>query len=276
LKTQYFIEMQQKSKKTFALVTGASQGLGKAFAIELAKRKINTILVALPNEDIQSVAEQAKSFNTESYFYETDLTVKENLIKLTAWVNQYFEVNILINNAGCGGTKSFLECDVDYIDRIIQLNIRAMVVISHQLLPNLMSQERSYILNVSSMASFSPIGYKTVYPASKRFVQHFTRGLFEELRKTPVFVSVVHPGPMKTNADVTQRIEKQGILGKLGLLSPEKVAEISISQLFKRDSLILLGWSNKVNWLLMALIPVWIKLPIMTKAIQRETRFNLG
>jgi uncharacterized protein len=259
----------------FALVTGASQGLGKCYALELAKRKINTILVALPNENVHMVAEQSKQLGVESYYYETDLSKKENILSLANWVNTNFDVYMLINNAGCGGTKSFLDCDVNYIDNIIQLNVMSLSIMTHQLMPNLLKQEKSYILNVSSMASFSPIGYKTVYPASKRFIQHFSRGLYQELKKTNVFVSVVHPGPMKTNKDVSRRIEQHGILGKIGLLSPEKAAEISIHQLLKRDTLILLGWANKINWLLMSLIPIWITLPLLSKAVKREISFNL-
>lgn len=266
--------MKNHSSKTYAVVTGASRGLGKYLALELAKRNINTILVGLPHENIHTVAEESKALGVESYFYETDLSKKENILQLTHWVNTHFRVNILINNAGRGGTISFRECDADYIDSIIQLNVAATSIITHQLLPNLLQQKQSYILNVSSMASFSPIGYKTVYPASKKFIQHFTRGLYQELKNTNVFVSVVHPGSMKTNADVTGRIERQGKLGRIGLVTPEKVAEITIRQLFKKDSLILVGWSNNFNWLLMVLLPIWIRLPLLTRIVQREIAFK--
>ena len=259
----------------YALITGASRGLGKCLALELAKRGINTILVSLPNENIRDVAEQSILLGVKSVIYEIDLSLKENIITLAHWVNKNFDISILINNAGCGGTKSFVDCDVDYVDKIIQLNVMSTSILTHQLLPNLMKQKKSYILNVSSMASFSPIGYKTVYPASKRFIQHFSRGLYQELKHTNVFVSVVHPGPMKTSFEITKRIEMQGILGRIGLITPEKVAEISIRQLFRRDTLILLGWVNKLNWLLMGIIPIWIKMPLLSIAVKREINFKL-
>lgn len=267
--------MKDQRKKPFALITGASQGLGKCLAMELALKGYNLILVALPNEGLQHVVDHVNTLGVEAICYETDLTQKKNILMLTEWVNQNFEVSILINNAGRGGTKSFTDCNVDYIDSIIQLNIMATSLITHQLLPNLKRQKNAYILNVSSMASFSPIGYKTVYPASKRFVQHFTRGLYQELKGTSVFVSVVHPGPMKTNKDVSQRIEKQGILGQIGLLSPEKAASICINRLLQKDSMILLGWVNHLNWLLMGIIPIWIKLPLLTAAVRREIKPSL-
>ncbi|HEY1047944.1 MAG TPA: short-chain dehydrogenase, partial [Bacteroidia bacterium] len=98
------------------------------------------------------------------------------------------------------------------------------------------------------------------------------RGLYQELKNTNVFVSVVNPGPMKTNEEVSKRIDKQGWMGKMGLLSPEKVAEISIKQLFKKDTLIMLGMGNGINWLLMKIIPIWIRLPLLTNAIKRELK----
>lgn len=264
------VKAHENMKNQVAVVTGASRGLGKFLALELARRGFSIVLVALPEENIADVARQVRTCGVDAWTYETDLSRKENVIDLTTWVNEQFEVGVLVNNAGRGGTVPFSECGVDYIDQIIQLNVGATALMTHQLLPNLLRQSQAYILNVSSMASFSPIGYKTVYPASKRFVHHFTRGLYQELKGTNVFVSVVMPGSMKTNDNVTARIEKHGFIGKIGLVSPEKVAERAIRQLFRRDSMILVGWSNHLNWLLMTLIPVWIRLPLLTRVVRRE------
>lgn len=254
----------------YAVVTGASSGLGRAFAFELAGRGKNLVLVSLPGEGLPCLANQLKSIGVCVEHYETDLTLHENVHAFTEWVNKLFRISILINNAGVGGTRRFLEADAGYINRIIQLNVMSTSLITRALLPNLMLQKKAYILNVSSMAAFSPMGFKTVYPASKAFIHHFTRGLYQELRDTNVFVSVVNPGPMKTNHDITQRINRQGWLGKLGLLSPEKVAAISIRQLLKHDTMIMLGWGNGFSWLLMKTIPIWLRLPLLTKAIERE------
>ena len=263
-----------QGKKRFAVVTGASAGLGRCFALELAGRGINTILVSLPGEELIDVASQSRRLGVESHIRETDITKKENVLELCGWINGNFDVFMLINNAGCGGTQEFADCSPEYIDRIIQLNVTATALMTHQLMSNLLRQRKAYVLNVSSMASFAPVGYKTVYPASKRFVQHFSRGLYQELKHTGVFVSVVHPGPMKTNPDVTSRIERQGVFGQLGLLTPEYIARRSITQLFKRDTLILLGCMNKINWLLMGLFPVWLSMPLMSRVVSRELQIK--
>ncbi|NIF04860.1 SDR family NAD(P)-dependent oxidoreductase [Chryseobacterium sp. Tr-659] len=256
------------TKESYAVVTGASQGLGKAFAENLAQKKINVILVSLPNQNLEDLSRSLEElYDIKTHYYETDLSVNENVMKLTEWLNRSFDIHILINNAGLGGTKRFTEATPDYINRILQVNVTATSLITHQLLPNLLKQPRAYILNVSSMAAFSPIGFKTVYPASKTFIHSFSRGLHEELKDTSVFVSVVNPGAMKTNTDVCKRIEKQGFLGRMTLLNPDKVASYSIHQLFKKDSVIMV---NPLSWLLMKILPIWIKLPLMTQAIKRE------
>lgn len=256
------------TKESYAVVTGASQGLGKAFAENLASKNINVVLVSLPGQHLKELAHRLEeTYQIKAHFYEVDLSVNENVMKLTEWLNQSFEIHILINNAGLGGTKKFVDASPAYINMILQVNVAATSLITHQLLPNLLRQPKAYILNVSSMAAFSPIGFKTVYPASKTFIHSFSRGLHEELKDTNVFVSVVNPGAMKTNMDVCKRIEKQGVLGKLTLLDPNKVAAYCIRQLFKKDSVIMV---NPISWLVMKMLPIWIKLPLMTSAIKKE------
>jgi uncharacterized protein len=260
----------KNKKNLYALVTGAGQGLGKAFVTELAKRGINIILVSLPEENLAGLAtETARNYSVDTVFYETDLSLGTNVMALADWVNRNFEVFLLINNAGMGGSKHFLEASPDYINKIIQVNVAATSLLTRQLLKNLIEQPQSYILNVSSMAAFSPMGYKTVYPASKSFVHSFSRGLNAELRGTSVFVSVVNPGAMKTSREITERIEKQGVWGKLTLLDPQKVAHKCINGLFRKDSVIMV---NPFCWFFLSLIPVWIKLPMLTQSVRRELR----
>jgi short-subunit dehydrogenase len=255
-------------KEKYAVITGASQGLGSAFARELAAQQLNLVLVSLPQQNLAAFAGFiSNTYQVQVHHYETDLSVKENVLTLCEWINQNFEVQVLINNAGLGGTKKFTEASMQYIDTIMQVNVVATSLLTHQLLPNLLQQKEAYILNVSSMAAFSPIGYKTVYPASKTFIHSFSRGLSEELKNTGVVVSVVNPGAMATNDDVTSRIKKLGFVGRLTLLKPEKVAGRCIRQLFKKDRVIMV---NPWSWLAMTLLPIWIKLPLLTHNIKKE------
>lgn len=257
-----------KPEEQYAVVTGASRGLGKAFSLELAKKKINVILVSLPHQNLSDLSVHlSEQYGIKTAYYETDLSVMGNVLELTRWINKNYHVHILINNAGIGGSKRFVDADVDYINSIMQVNIMCTSVITHQLLPNLISQKESFILNISSMAAFLPIGYKTVYPASKSFIHSFSLGLYTELKDQHVCVSVAYPGVMKTNGDVTTRITSQGFFGRLTLLEPEWVANYCLRQLFKKRRVIVL---NPVIGTILRMLPNWIKLPLLSRAMKKE------
>ncbi len=267
----------QSDIQPYALITGASQGLGKAMALELAKRNHPLLLVSLKDEGLPALCEQLRTdHGIDAQYLETDLSARESVYEVAEWVSKKYPLFALINNAGLGGTQAFDAASPEYVDTIIQVNVRATSLLTRLLLPELKKQKKAYIMNVASMASFSPFAYKTVYPASKAFVYSFSRGLHEELRGSGVHVCVIHPGPMKTNADVSWRIEKQGVFGKMGLLSPEKTAHIAIRQMLKRDSLVLPGVFNKINWLFMMLIPNAWKLPILSRVVKNEIVQKLG
>lgn len=255
-------------ENTFAVITGASQGLGKSFAQELAKKNRDLILISLPNENLAALCKELeRQFKVKVHGYETDLCDKTNVLKAAQWINDNFKIDLLINNAGIGGTQKFEEVSSTYIEKIIQLNVLATSLLTHQLLINLKCRKQSYILNVSSLAAFSPIGYKTVYPASKAFIHSFSRGLYQELKETNVFVSVVNPGPMRTNEDIKRRIEEQGFFANLTAIHPDRVASYCIRKLEKRDSVIMV---NYVSCLFLWLLPIWIKLPMLTNRIKKE------
>jgi short-subunit dehydrogenase len=124
------------------------------------------------------------------------------------------------------------------------------------------------------MASFGPMPFKTVYPASKAFVYSFSRGLGAELKGTGVIVSVAHPGGMRTNAEVTRRIESHNRLIRSTTLSTSKVAKICIRQLLKGDELIIPGFMNKISWLILKMVPVWMRLRIMRSTLQKEIKMS--
>jgi short-subunit dehydrogenase len=254
----------------YALVTGASKGLGKAFALDLASRGINVLLVALYGEGLPELSAHIKNrYGVEVDYLEINLRDPSAVHKIADWASEV-DVSILINNAGIGGARPFELAGVEYLDAIISINIRSLVLLTYLLLPNLKKQTKSYILNVASMASFSPMAFKTVYPASKSFVYSFSCCLKEELKNTSVSVSVLHPGPMRTNPEVSKRIETQSYLAKLGIQTPKEVAEIAIRKLIKRKAIIIPGYMNKFNWLLMKIVPKRIGVPIISNIVKRE------
>lgn len=260
--------MDKLNQNPYAVITGASQGLGKAFAEELAQRGFPLILVSLPNQNLNKLAESLRSkYQINTVCYETDFSDPSNVQHLTSWINKQYSIQILINNAGIGGSQKMEDANLSSIHTIINVNVSATSILCHQLLPNLKQHKQSYILNVSSIAAFSPVGYKTVYPASKSFIYSFSLGLAAELKQDQVYVSVISPGPMKTNQEITSRIEKQGFIGRLTLLDPKHVAQYATKKMFKKEPLILI---NPFSWMVSKLIPEKMKIKMLTKIVKRE------
>lgn len=253
--------------KKYAVVTGASRGLGRAFAEELAARNIPTVLVS-SNHGISEFCEQLRqTYQTDSEYVVADLTREEDILSAAEEINAKYEVFLLVNNAGLGGSQAFENTEVERIRRIIGLNVVATSLLTRQLLPNLLRQGKSFVLNVSSMAAHTPIGYKMVYPASKAFVNAFSFGLRAEFKNRGLSVSVVCPGAMETSEGIRKRIEKQGFFGKLTLVSPEKVARKSISQTFRGKREILV---NPVSYFFSQIVPERIRTSLLTKVVRRE------
>ncbi|MBC9795630.1 SDR family NAD(P)-dependent oxidoreductase [Sinomicrobium weinanense] len=260
------------NQNTFTVITGASQGLGKALAEVCAKLGRNLILVSLPGEHMHSIAEDLMSrYYVHIICYETDLTKAENVSKTVNRIKKY-SIDILINNAGTGGTKRFTDASLAYIDDILFLNMRSLVVLTHQLLPILKKQKESYILNISSLAAFSPMPYKTVYPASKAFVYSFSRGLNAELKDSNIHVAVAHPGGMPTNSDTTNRINSHGRFIRSTILSAETTAAICMKKLLQKESIIIPGKMNRFSSILQRLMPVKFQLKILSSKLQHELR----
>jgi len=260
--------LKKEQSTKYAVITGASQGLGKAFALTLAEAKVHLILVSLPGQNLSQLAYEIRNlYQVNVEYYETDFGQDSNIRNLAEHINSNYAVSILINNAGTGGTRKFEDVSTEYLSNIIQVNVKATSLLTHLLLPNLKSQKQSYILNVSSIAAFSPVGFKTVYPASKTFVHSFSLGLSEELKDSNVSVSVINPGAMKTNAEITARIEKQGFFGRLTLLEPTKVARYGLRKMFEGRTVILV---NPLSWMLSILLPTSLKVRLMTRIVKRE------
>lgn len=242
-------------------------GLGRAFSAELATRGYDLILVSLPCDKLEAVAQECRAKGVDCVCYEFDLTDRGSIMEFIEDVNAKYEVSMLINNAGFGGSKAFETTPFEYIEGMMNLNVVATTTLSHQLLPNLKRQAPAYILNISSMASLIPSGYKTVYPASKVFLRYLSLGLHEELRDVGVHVCIATLGPMPTKDDVIMRIEAQGALGRALTAPTEKVARLCIDALLRGDSEIIVGRFNALCKFLIGVLPTKLLAKIMTRKV---------
>ncbi len=260
-------------QKKYTLITGASCGLGREFAVECARRGMNLILISLPHEELLDLGEQLSAdYSVRVVCREADLTDLHRLEELISEIMKQYSVDVLINNAGVGGTMFFEQATVEYLDRMIQLNIRATTLITRLLIPMLVSQPNAYILNVSSLATFSPVPFKTIYPASKAFIFHFTRGLHAELKDTGVHACVLTPGPILTNHDVVKRINGQSFYVKLSIMSPERIAAIAIDKMLRGKHTIIPGFMNRFNAFVIRMVPISWRIRVGTAIFKRDFR----
>lgn len=264
--------MKNIFSEKYVIITGASLGLGKSFAKRFAADGCHLILLSLPFEGLSSYSrELSATFGIKVLPYETDLRKGENINAFVDWVlSKDLEIVGLINNAGLGGSARFEETDLNLIDTMLLVNVRALTLLTRHFVPTLKRKKKSFILNISSIAAFKPMPFKTVYPASKAFVYSFSVGLGEELKNTGVQVSVLHPGPMNTSEDNELRIGKHGFIGKGAWLTTDDVADIAIDKMLAGEKVIIPGVYNKIIIRLLKTIPRIFALPMIYKVLRKE------
>jgi len=249
------------NKKNYCLITGASEGFGKALAFECASRKMNLILVALPGPELYSVADYIKrNYKVDVITIEKDLTTEVNCVMLFKEVKELgLPVNMLINNAGLGSTMLFSEGSIDFFQKQINLNVTATTLLTHLFLDTLKTNGPSNILNVSSLGAYFFLPKKQVYGATKSFIYHFSKSLRKELKEEGISVSVVCPGSMNTNPIVTRLLKSSGWLSRSSVMNPEEVAPIAIKGLLNGKEVIIPGRVNKLFLLMDKVLPRFIK-----------------
>lgn len=259
----------------YTLITGASEGFGKALALECAGCKMNLILIALPGSGLRNLASYIeKNFDVKAFFFERDLTKKDECYKIFEEVTRMnIAVNVLINNAGMGGTHFFEERDTEFYYRQIELNVAAPVLLTHLFLEMLEENIPSYILNVSSLAGFFYLPKKQVYGATKSYLVSFSKSLCRELKRKNVFVSVVCPGGMNTTPMLILQNKSTKGISRWSVMDPEKVARIAIIEMLKKKELIIPGFWNKVFMILDKLMPQRVKDLITEKQMKKVKSF---
>lgn len=260
----------------YTLITGSSQGIGKAYAMEFAKRGHNVLLVALPEPILEETAKEIKEkFNVKVETLPINLAINEAPQQVYDWckTNNY-TINILVNNAGIAGTSVFDQAPLEYSDVRIMVNIRALVLLCRLFIPDLKQLPKAYILNTGSLSAYYSIPYKSVYAASKAFVVSFSKAIREELHDTSISLSVVNPNGVYTNAGTFARINSHGAIGKLVSISADDLAKITIEKMFKGKTVIIPKFANKILLFLQKLIPYKLKQAIIRKEFMKEVKVS--
>jgi uncharacterized protein len=257
--------------KNFALITGASEGFGKALALECAGRGIELVLVALPGSGLANLAcFIERNYDVRVFFFEHDLSKKEECAHLFNEISQReLKINMLINNAGMGGTHFFEERDTEYYYRQIELNVIAPTLLTHSFLQTLEKNSPSYILNVGSLASFFCLPKKGVYGGTKSYLVSFSKSLRREFKSKNIFVSTVCPGGMNTTPMLILQNKNMKGMGRWSVMNPEEVARIAINEMLAKKDLIIPGFWNRLFMLLNKLLPTWYKEILTDKNMDR-------
>jgi hypothetical protein len=191
-----------------ALITGASAGIGREFARQLAGKARSLVLVARRLDRMEELRDQLTKNdpNLNIHCRAVDLSRQNEVEELCDWLRrERITIDFLINNAGLGDRGTFATAEPERVQQMLAVNIVALTMLTRALLPAMIEKKRGAILNVSSSAGFLPLRKMAVYAATKSYVTSFSDGIRAEVRKQGVVVSALCPGPVDTEFASTAR-----------------------------------------------------------------------
>lgn len=236
---------------SWAVVTGASGGLGEAYARELARQGSNVVLVARSVDKMEVLAaELSTEHRIETMILPCDLSDPTERLALVAKLDA-FEIHTLVNNAGFGTMGMLGELERSRIVNEVELNVVALTQLTHAVVPRMVAHGRGDIINVASLAAFQPMPQMATYAATKSYVLNFTSALWGEMEGTGVRVVCICPGPTETsffdNAGNGEVMKQRR--------SPEQVVATTFNALRSGKPYVVDGSGNKVLSKLARFVP---------------------
>jgi short-subunit dehydrogenase len=233
----------------YALITGASKGIGKSIALILARAGYNLLLVARSESALKELSALIqKEHQVNVAFLAIDLSNSEATEEAAKWcLSKTSELTVLVNNAGYGLWGAFT--DLPLLDQMnmLHLNINTVIELTHHLLPLLKQQKQAYVLNIASTAAYQALPTFSLYAASKTFVLNYSRAIRYELRNTTVAVSCLCPGPTDTAFASRAGLDAFADLADKFNMSPDEVAQTGLKGMFNKKAEIIPGFLNKVS-----------------------------
>jgi short-subunit dehydrogenase len=260
------------SSRPTALVTGASSGIGEHFARQLAGRGYDLVLVARDEARLEALAKEIEAaFGAHSQVLAADLTDPEQLQRVEDRCHASFApLHVLVNNAGFGSFGEFHTLDLDTEVREIQLNVVALVRLTHAAAHGMVARGQGGILNVSSLAGFQPGPMNATYGATKAFVTSFTEAVHEELKGTGVSVTVLCPGFTRTGFQIAANVPEGDVPGFMWQ-EADAVATEGLDALEKNRAIAIPGSMNKVLGAISVVTPHAITRRVGAAVIKRAT-----
>lgn len=233
-----------------ALITGASKGLGEDFARQLAAKGYDLVLVARSQDRLEALgSELTAKYGIKAEAIAADLTESGACQRVFDRVQAMgWTVDLLINNAGFGDYSEFGICDGPLQSSMIQLNVQALVDLTHLVLPSMQARGQGAVINVASIAAFQPMPYMSVYAATKAFVLSFSTALWAENKARGIYVQCLCPGATETNFAAVSGLDR--VFGESSsqfslAASPDVVRESLIALERKQAIVVTSGSSNR-------------------------------
>jgi short-subunit dehydrogenase len=257
-----------------AVITGASAGIGRELARQLASRARLLVLVARRRDRLEQLQTElvAKNPALGVEIREADLSNLEQTMQLAASLTNE-PIDFLINNAGVGDHGSFATADPIRVSQQIQVNVLALTALTRALLPRMIAQKRGAILNVSSSAGFLPLPDIAVYAATKAYVTSFSEAIRAETRDCGITVTALCPGPVHTEfAEVANRPEQpRKQRNSLAHVSVEKVARAGLEAIERDKPLAIPGTAMKIIMAITRALPL-----SLFRLVSRFAKGDLG
>jgi hypothetical protein len=250
----------------WALVTGASAGIGVALARELAKHGAKLILTARRKDRLETLSAELTARGTEVRIVVADLNdpaAPQQIYDATQ--GSGVTVDILINNAGLGQCGAFYESPFEQELSQVRVNCEAMVRLSRLFVPHMVERRRGWVLVLASTASFQPVPYLTTYAATKAFDRFFALGLAAEVARFGVKVTALCPGA--TESEFFQVAGSDAFKGSSVQSAPE-VARLAIAALARGQRTILPSTSGKISAMMVRFLPVGLITNLIEKRIR--------
>jgi len=225
------------------LITGASAGIGAAFARKLAARGRNVLLVARSEDKLVALCnELGRLTSIRAQYLALDLQQPDAGVQLFEETKKReLEIDMLINNAGFGSMGDFARLDLDRELEMIQLNVRALVDLTHRFVGPMRERKRGTIINVASTASFQAVPYMATYAATKAFVLSFSEAIAEENRSHGIHVMALCPGVTETNFFEASKIDRPPMRT---IQTAEEVVDAALRAMDRQKTVAISGWTN--------------------------------
>jgi uncharacterized protein len=258
--------------KEYALITGASSGIGLELARVFARQGYSLLLTARREEHLKELQKELQEkYETDVIYIASDLSVKETPQQLYNYADSTkLNITVLINNAGIGDYGFFHESDWNKTAKMIDLNIRSLTHLTRLFLPDLIQKERAYILNVASTAAFQPGPLMSVYYASKHYVLAFGEAIANELEGTGVTVTTLCPGPTESEFRETASMKKSKLFDRFPVATSREVAEYGYKVVKKGKRVAVYGFQNKIAPIFMGLVPRNFVTSVVRKIQERK------